>query len=226
MKTVRRYLPFFILLSSLLTAFAISAQEGGQLWVRAFEDRDGDGVRDANEPLLTEGVSVELVHEGIVIETAVLDDAPYASQGLVGFQFLEPGEYTVNIAAGEFTPTTPVSVTVQVGGSGLPPVIEFGGQPLSAVPAVGEGTPLLEFEPRDPETMRLAVAALGGVIVAGVVAGFGFLIYLLTLRPRYRAAIKAAQKRSTMTTGSMRAVVVEDKPKTEEIYTVDEDQTI
>lgn len=215
---------WIFILICLFSAFAVSAQEGGQLWVRAFEDRDGDGVRDANEPLLTQGVSVELVHEGIVIETAVLDDAPYASQGLVGFQFLEPGEYTVNVAAAEFTATTATSVTVQVGGSGLPPVIEFGGQPLSAVPA-GEGTPLLALEPRDPETMRLAVAALGGVIVAGIVAGFGFLIYLLTLRPRYQAALKA-QKRATMTTGSMRAVVVEDKPKTEEIYVVDEDQTI
>ncbi|MCK6577894.1 MAG: hypothetical protein L6Q98_07295 [Anaerolineae bacterium] len=194
----------------LIAAPPAAAQQGsGQLWVRAFIDRDGDGVRAPNEPLLTEGVAVELIREGVVIDSARLTpDSPYASQGLVGFQRLEPGEYTVRITTGALTPTTPDSVTVQVSGSGLPPVVEFGGQP-PAEPVADEQDGILAFAPQDPEVMRLVVSALGALIVAGLVAGFGFLIYLLVLAPRYRAA-QAQAKRAATTTGSMRAVMPRD----------------
>ncbi|MBL8133042.1 MAG: hypothetical protein JNL42_14370 [Anaerolineae bacterium] len=198
----------------LIAALPAAAQEGsGQLWVRAFVDRDGDGVRDPNEPLLTEGVAVELIREGVVIDSARLTaDSPYTSQGLVGFQRLEPGEYTVRITAGALTPTTPDSVTVQVSGSGLPPVVEFGGQPPAEPAAAGEQDGILAFAPQDPEVMHLVVSALGALIVAGLVAGFGFLIYLLVLAPRYRAALAQA-KRAATTTGSMRAVTPPEAAK-------------
>ncbi|MBK8025299.1 MAG: hypothetical protein IPK19_28905 [Chloroflexi bacterium] len=211
MTMFRRLSTILMLCAMMLIANTAAAQDtAGQLWVRAFADRDADGVRDPNEPLITRGVAVELIRDGVVIDSALLtEESLYASQGLVGFQQLTPGEYTVRIAAAGLTPTTPDTVTVQVSGSGLPPVVEFGGQPLATTttaPAAGSIDILgLSIAPQDPEVMRIAVSALGAVVAAGLVGGFGFLIYLTVLLPRYRSAVSRA-KRATMTTGSMRAV--------------------
>ena len=79
-----RRLGLTILFLLLISNMAL-AQSGGQLWVRSYEDRNANGVRDTGEPLLTRGVSVDLVNgDGIVIASALLDNSPNASQGLVG----------------------------------------------------------------------------------------------------------------------------------------------
>ncbi len=185
---------------------SVHAQDtgGGQVWVRAFIDRDGDGARDVSEPLLTSGVTVDLLRDGVVIASALLENAPYAAQGLIGFQSLEPAEYSVVIAAAQLTPTTPNTVLVQVRDSGLPPIVEFGGRPLVTAPAVSG-----VITPPDEALTRLIVSALVGVIAAGVIAFVGFLIYIFGLHPRYARALQTAQR--LRTTGSMRTVVVDEE---------------
>ena len=65
-------------------ALPLLAQDsGGQLWVQAFEDRNGNGQHDAGEPFLTQGVSVDLLNaDGVIVASATLDGAPYASSRL------------------------------------------------------------------------------------------------------------------------------------------------
>jgi hypothetical protein len=192
------------------------AGEGGQFWVRTFEDRDADGVLDVGEPLLTRGVSVLLQDSaGIVIASALLDESPNAAQGLIGFQFLAPGTYTLVLAAPEVNATTDAAFTRTIEAGTLPTVVEFGGQRLDlmrAGDAAGTpastarrglfGLPIYLGEPG--EVARLALAVLGALAIGLAMYLLGFLVYALAIRRPYRRALKAL--RLTTTTGSMRPI--------------------
>ena len=192
---MRRLILFLLLL--VMTSGAALAQSGGQLWVRAFEDRNGNGVREANEPLLTRGVSVNLLNaEGVIIATGLLDNSPNASQGLVGFQMLPPGQYSVVVTSADYTPTAGETFVAEVSASGVPPVLEYGGQAAAAPETASTAVPTTD-------TTRLVIAGAGAAAVILVMVILGFLVYMLTLRRRMNAA-KAADAR--LTTGSMRAV--------------------
>jgi hypothetical protein len=171
------------MIAALLIALAVLLQgNGGQVWVRAFADSDGDGVRDAGEALLRSGVVVEVVRDGVVIASASLDDSEYIEQGLIGFQGLPTGPITLRLNALDGTATTPISADLEIADSGLPPVIDFGVTPI--VEAVPEQRGFLAgITSRNPELTRIGLASLGAVLVGGVTAGIGFIIYLL-LRAR------------------------------------------
>jgi hypothetical protein len=174
------------LVCCLLSAVLVGAQGGsGQFWVQMFEDRNGNGIQD-NEPPITRGASVELLNsEGVVIATAMMDNSPFADRGLVGFRFLPPGEYTIVVTSPDFTPTTDTRFTRTLNeGDVLPPVV-FGAQQAST------GTPTDPTTQNDPlrriQVARIAIAALGAVIVAGLMVLLGAAIYALVLRRRYKA---------------------------------------
>jgi hypothetical protein len=172
-----------LLLIFVLAAFWNAyAQEGsGQLWVSAFEDRNGNGQRDGGEPLITRGVSINLLNsDSVIIDSALLDDSPNAARGLVGFQRLAPGTYTVTVTTPDLTPTTPDVFTQTIEAGGLPVVLNFGGQRVAAeVTASGESVSGTEND-----LARVAVAALGALVVMGVLTLLGGLIYVLILRRR------------------------------------------
>lgn len=216
--------PLFTLAVLLLAVCAavigpLRAQDAatGQFWVRAFEDRDGSGTRDPGEPLITNGIGVSLLTEtGIVIATGLLDDSPYAAQGQIGFQFLTPGEYTLVIAAPELQATTDTSFTRTIVAGTIPTLVEYGGQriALDASPAADAavetrgllGLPLALTEVQRSEIGRIALAALGAAIVAGVMFFIGMLVYAGLLRRKYRREMAALRARYT--TGSLPAVEV------------------
>jgi hypothetical protein len=216
----RRAVVLTLLLVVTFTASApLRAQDAatGQFWVRAFEDRDGNGTRDPGEPLITGGLGVSLLTgNGIVIATGLLDESPYAAQGQIGFQFLTPGEYTLVIAAPEFRATTESSFTRTIAAGTIPMLVEFGAQriPLDAAPegaadsAVATrsllGLPVALTEEQRFEIGRIALAALGAVIVAGVMFFGGMIIYAGLLRRKYRREMAALRARYT--TGSLPAV--------------------
>jgi hypothetical protein len=69
-------------------------------FVRAFEDTNANGKLDAGEALLTRGINVNLLDaQNVTIASALLDQSPTAAQGVVCFQFLAAGQYTINISA-------------------------------------------------------------------------------------------------------------------------------
>ncbi len=200
---------FLLVVAPGLAAPAWAQQSSGQFWVQAFEDRNANGAHDPGEPFLTSGVSVDLLNaEGVVMASGTLDDAPFASQGYIGFLYLAPGNYTAVITSPELAPTTPERVEISITEAESLIRASYGAQRAADVEAAASeadsGLALV-----NPQVARLALAGFGAMLVVGVMAVLGVLIYLVVLRRR--APVEA--KRTT--TGSMRAVQVYD---TEEHY--------
>ena len=197
----------FALILVFVLAGSAQAQTGGQLWVRAYEDRNGNGSKEANEPYLSKGIGVDLLNgDSVVIASALLDNSPNAAQGLVGFQQLPAGEYTVAITGPEFKATTADRVTMSVSDTGVPAVVEFGAQRLSLSPTPAASTGLaLPFALPQDQRVQIAVAAVSAALVVGFMIVVGFVFYLIVYRGRMAKA-KAADARATGTTGQMRPV--------------------
>jgi hypothetical protein len=204
---MRRITGILILVLAIVnTAFA--QQTGGQLCVRSFEDRNGNGKLDAGEPLLTRGVSVNLLDAGgITVASALLDESPTAAQGVVCFQFLEAGQYSVLVTSADFTATTPATVTTTIEEGSLPTVVEFGGQ-RAGVPTVAAGGSST-IAPQDEDSVaRVVISALGALVVVGGMVFLGVIVYALAFRGRRPPPHAALDPRTT--TGSMRAVQTRD----------------
>ncbi len=188
-----------IMLLVVTLALPLLAQDSrGQLWVQSFEDRNGNGQRDAGDPFLTHGVSVDLLNaDGVIVASATLDGAPDASRsrGYVGFLYLDPGTYTAVITSPELTPTTPDRVPVTITEDELPVTVLYGAQRATVAAANGTAA-----SPLNGELARVALSGFVTLIVVGIMTGIGIMIYLLVLRRRYQAEMKR------YTTGSMRAV--------------------
>lgn len=189
---------------------ALAQDSGGQLWVQSFEDRNGSGARDSGEPFLTTGVSVDLLNaEGVVMASGTLEGAPFASQGFIGFRFLDPGMYMVVISSPDLTATTPEQVEVTITESSLPVTVFYGAQRAASETSSenDSGAESLLSRP----LARVALAGFGAAVVVGIMVVIGVIIYTLVLRRRYQAELK----RLAVTTGSMRAVRVNE---TGEVY--------
>lgn len=186
---------------------AAAQDSGGQFWVQAFEDRNGDGVHDPGEPFLTSGVSVDLLNaDGVVMASGTLDDAPFANRGFIGFLYLAPGNYTAVIRSPELTATTSDRVAVTITDGGTPITAMYGA--LRTAPAEttdSSGGAALALPNSD--LARVAVAGIGAIIVVGGMAALGVLIYLVVLRGRAPVPVRRT------TTGSMRPVRVDDVPR-------------
>lgn len=191
-----RYL-WTLLILLLIATVAVAQGEGGQFWVQMYEDRNGNAVRDAGEPLLTRGVAVSLLDaQGVVVATALLDESPSAAQGLIGFQFLSPGEYTVTITSPDYSANTETSFTRVIEADAAPTVVEFGAQRVDLAATATRpaprglfGLPIYLGEPE--QVARVALSLLGAVIVTGLMTVFGVLVYALTIRRRQRAERQA-----------------------------------
>lgn len=198
-----------IALSTLLTLLAVSnrglAQNGGQFCVQAYEDRNNNAVRDAGEPQLTRGVSAELLNtEGIVIASALLEESPAATraQGIICFQFLPEGQYTLVVSSPDYTPTTPQRQTSQIAPGQLPTRMEYGAAALNA--AVANTARTLTAVEREALIERLIIAVISALLVMIVTVLVGVFIYWFGLRSRLRLA-----EVGMTTTGIMHAVAVE-----------------
>lgn len=190
----------FIILIYVLPLAAFAQDTGGQFWVQAFEDRNGNAQHDAGEPFLTRGVSVDLLNaDGIIMATGKLDDAPYASQGYIGFLYLSPGSYTAEITSPDLSPTTPqrIEFTIEQGAS-QPVKAMFGAERAAAETAA---TPISTSPLLNSELARIALAGFGGLLVVILMGALGLVIYALVLRPR-------APKDVRRTTGMVPAVRV------------------
>lgn len=171
----------------LLAFGALAAQAGGQLWVRLYEDLNANGQRDAGEPLLTRGAAVSLRDAaGVIIATGLLDDSPNSGQGLVGFQGLLPGSYSVVVTSADFAPSGDAVFTRDVTGDGVPVVIEAGAQPIvdpTPVPSAVRGLfGLPIYLGERTQVARVALGLLGACIVAAFMTLLGTLTYWLVAR--------------------------------------------
>lgn len=189
---IRRWILPVLLLFCFATAAAQG--DGGQFWVRLFDDQNGNGVRDAGESLLTRGAAVSLLNgEGVVIATAVLDESPNAAQGLIGFQYLPPGEYTVVITSPDLTATTEQRFTRAIEADATPTVVEFGGRQGGAAETTTTNTGqrglfgLPIYLGEREQVARVALSLLGALTVVGLMTLLGVFVYALVIRRRQRA---------------------------------------
>ena len=158
----------------------LAQDSGGQFWVQAFEDRNGNAQHDPGEPFLTHGVSVDLLNaDGVVMASGTLDDAPYASRGFIGFLYLAPGKYSAVITSADLTPTTPDRVDVTITPGRCP-----GHGALRRAEGGSGGRRLRQAASSllNSELARIALSGFAALGVVGVMVVIGLLIYLLVLR--------------------------------------------
>jgi hypothetical protein len=179
---LRRLVLLVLLLSHVLP---LSAQADGQFCVQAFEDRNGNGGRDAGEPFLQRGVNAHLLNESnVIIGTALLDNAPDQMRvnGVICFQFLEAGQYTIEVTTAEYQATTPTTLTTRVNEGDIPAVLEFGARSV-LIPSIAETAAEPEIDP-EAITMRIAFSALAAGIAVMFMMLVGLMIYLIAYRGR------------------------------------------
>ncbi len=197
---------FFLCTALALLALAspASAQTGGQFCVRAFEDRNANQALDPGEPFLTRDVAAALLDaDGIVIASALMDDSPTAAQGVICFQFLPPGQYSLQITSAVYTPTTPDTVTASIGAGTLPTVVEYGARRADALAAAPTRAARVGFTLPENEAVRVGLSLLGALGVMGALGALGLLVYLLVVRPRPTASAVPARRPPTTGSGSM-----------------------
>jgi hypothetical protein len=161
------------------------AQTGGQVCVRGFEDRNANGILDGGEPLLTSGLSADLLNAGqIVVASALLDDSPTAAQGVICFQLLTPGQYSLVVTAAGYRATTPSTLTASITDGTLPTVMEFGARRLDAE-ATAQAPAAAPVSERDT-LARIVLSLLGALVVMAATVVLGALVYMIVVRPRPR----------------------------------------
>jgi hypothetical protein len=195
-----RRIGLMALFSALLLSVTavITAQSGGQVCVRLFDDTNRNGLRDQGELLITSGnLSASLSDaSGTVIASTLLANAPTATQGLICFQYLADGDYAVTVVSADYLPITPNTFTAQVSGAGLPVVVEFGGA-INAPVAPSAGRTGLNSILTRPMLERLAASGIGALVIMALAALMGMMVYFSGLRPRLRRIIAEAKANPT-----------------------------
>lgn len=204
-----------IVILVLLSTMAALAQGTGQICVRSFEDRNGNGTQDPGEPNLTRGVTADLQDgDGVIVASQLLENSPRASQGLLCFQNLEPGQYTVNVAAADYMPTGASTYGTSISASTIPDVFEFGAQLIVADAPADEVADEDTITPEEQRTVlqRVLLAGIGAAFVIGVMVILGSIIFFLRFRNKLSRPARPAPVTGTTppvrtpTTGSMRRV--------------------
>lgn len=184
MTPLRKFILALVFLG-ITSSFIFAQGSGGQICVRVFEDRNADGLRDANEPFLTRGISASLADiENVIIQSMLLDDSPRAAQGIICFQGLTAGQYTVTMTSADYTFTTPETYVTSVTETDIPTPYDFGTQPVLTAPAPesanSSGT-LTESEQR-ALIGKLFLSGLGAVVALAFMTLIGAIIYFLFFR--------------------------------------------
>jgi hypothetical protein len=188
------------------------AQDGGQFCVRAFEDRNANGTRDASEPFLTRGIAAELSNaDGVVIASGALEDSQQAAAGVICFPNLSEGAYTLTVISADYRATTANTLAANITSGALPVVLEFGGTLAAAQTAVTPTTAslleALQLNSADGRTLveRVVISLLGALGMVAVMIILGVFIWTAILRPRALKRVKRATS-----TGQYRAVTRDD----------------
>ena len=178
----------------LLASVALAqAQADGHLCLRAFEDRDADGNLDSGEPLLTAGVNAELRDEaGTVVAGGQMDGSPTAAQGVLCFQFLQPGDYTLLVSSPARTATGDARFPLRIEAGSPPQLVDYGAGALTgpAPSTAADSTPDLA-----QQLPRIGLATLGALLVMTGMLCVGALIGFFALRRRQASSSRARSGR-------------------------------
>ncbi len=169
----------------LLSALVSLAQDTGQICLQAYADDNENGIRDEIEAPISRGVAASLLNErGITIASLLLQDAPYAADGLLCFDGLFAGDYQVVISSSEYQATTSESASAFVQPGAAPARIDFGAKRLVAEYLPDPVAIVGALGPAATQTLIVAGLSAAGAIV--VMSLLGVLIYFLVVRRRLR----------------------------------------
>jgi len=187
-----KWIVFTIILAmTMLWAIPAQAQQGtGQFCVSAYEDDNGNMMRDPGEPLLQTGLIVAL-HDmrGVIINTATLEASPNREQGLVCFNNLPDGQYTLFVDSVIYRATTTENMIAQLNATSQLAVLEYGGQIIRLTPANPTDNILIATT-FTPNWERVSIAAIWGSAAAMIVGTVGLFLYALFIRPYNRRIMR------------------------------------
>ena len=175
----RRWLP---LLCLLVGGGLWTAQETGQICLRAFDDRNENGRLDDGEPPMMQGVGMNLLNgRGVTIASKRLDDSPSAARGLACFDDLPAGDYAVMLTSVDATAITSSAFDAAVAPGEAPFRFDFGLKPLTSR---SDAAPPLALS----AASGLVFGLIASLMVGGLMLIIGLLIYAAVFRPRLLAA--------------------------------------
>jgi len=188
MQSKHKIILLMLSLCAAMSVVPLAAQEsGGQICLRAFQDRNANGLEDPGEPRITRGISATLADsQGVIIDTLLMEDSPNAASGTLCFQRLQAGQYNLRAVSADYNATTPSEFMTAITTTGTPQVFNFGGQFIAAAPpaaAADDPFTLTDEELREL-TIRIIAASLGAIFVIGLMTVIGAIIYTLFYRPR------------------------------------------
>jgi hypothetical protein len=187
MRKLFRIAILITLLTAIISPTLSQETADGVFCVRSFEDTNGNGMMDVNEPILQGGVSANLMDaNGVVVASALLDSSPQRTRGLICFQQLTPGQYTIEVFSGDLEATTSTTLTDVVVAGEVREPMDFGGTRLNTISNIAtEVDPAVSVEEALP---RIALSLIGAAIAMLVMSVLGLLIYLTVYRPRLKRA--------------------------------------
>lgn len=179
---------FFVCLLGFMLPM-IHAQDAGdgQICVRAFEDRNSNGMYDDNEPPITQGVGVNLLDaQGITIAAKLLEDSESSTQGTVCFRQLLAGNYTVIITSPDYSATTPTSLNTSILPQSVPTRLDFGGQLIMTEPNTASSG--LETADDSQSLQGILFGSIGAILVMFFMIIIGTAIYFIVFHRRLKQA--------------------------------------
>ena len=183
--------PLLLLCLSFLMAQSLLAQDSGQVCILTYDDRNGDGARGADERAIAHGIGASLMTaDGLIIDSALLDDSPFATSGLLCFDGLLAGDYRIQLTSAEFAGTTAASFEASVKPGEAPARVEFGVRSLlvESSPRASAG----RFAVDEAAATALIKGLLGGAVTFVIMIFIGLLIALLVFQPRLARASSPA----------------------------------
>lgn len=182
---IRHIARFGLLLSLFIWGFALSFAQSGnaQICVRSYDDRNSNGQFDPGEPLITRGIGLSLSNvAGVIVETALLESSPQAAQGIVCFQRLEAGQYTVDVSSADYQPTGAQAFVVVVSDTSLPQVEDYGAQAIVSTVPVAQDDEALSETALAVLLERLFFSGIGAIVVICLMIVVGTLIFFFFVR--------------------------------------------
>ena len=192
MKKLKR-IPILLFLSLTLVATATS-QDGGQICVMSFEDRNGNGSFDENEPPVTQGVAVNLQNaDGITLATKLLEASSYAVPGLLCLEDLPRGEYRLLLTSAQYQATTGSVFGALVAPGSAPLRLDFGLTSLAPVAAEEPQSSTFQLTAEQLQSLRsMGIGLIASMLIGFVMFMLGWLSYSLLFRRRLKK-LRAAQ---------------------------------
>jgi hypothetical protein len=202
MNTMRRAAQRFVGLSLLLVLVVgvVTAQTGnGQICLSAFEDSNSNQLKDQGEAPITQDIVATLADaENVIVQSLLLNDSPQAASGVMCFQSLAAGQYTLTAKSANYDATTNASFLTAVDTSGNIQRFDYGGKlAISAAPAQTAETGVLTPARQSALIERLLFSSIGALVAIAILGFLGILVYWMGFRLPPRSQVMPYKRGST-----------------------------